>query len=53
MFYNQGCQMNYIVNTFGNKCDFPISSMSLPDIIIILILVPIMDRFVCPTLIAE
>lgn len=50
MFYNQGCQMNYVMHTNGSSWDFPISSMSLADIIIILILVPIMDRFVYPML---
>lgn len=50
MFYNQGCQMNYIMHTGSSTWDFPISSMSLADIIIILILVPIMDRFVYPLL---
>lgn len=44
VFFNQGCQMNYYIG----KWQFPISSMSLADSLIILILVPIMDKGIYP-----
>ena len=45
LFYSQGCQMNYMVT---KSFDFPIATLNDADIIIILILVPIMDRFIYP-----
>ena len=45
LFYSQGCQMNYMIT---KSFDFPIATLNDADIIIILILVPIMDRFIYP-----
>eukprot|EP01083_Nonionella_stella_P066368 174721_1 len=47
LFYSQGCQMNYMVTTSFN---FPIATLNDADIIIILILVPLMDRCLYPFL---
>eukprot|EP01084_Bolivina_argentea_P085316 154188_1 len=45
LFYSQGCQMNYMIT---KSFDFPIATLNDADIIIILILVPLMDRFIYP-----
>merc|ERR1712087_86616 len=45
LFYSQGCQMDYNVTA---SFDFPIAALNDADIVIILIMVPIVDRFLYP-----
>jgi len=46
LFYSQGCQMNIDLDSF----QFPIAALNDADIVIILLLVPLMDRVVYPML---
>jgi len=47
LFYSQGCQMNYMM---ADNFAFPIATLNDANIIIILILVPILDRCIYPCL---
>jgi len=45
LFFSQGCQMNYIMN---GGFEFPIAALNVANTLVIIILIPIMDRFVYP-----
>ena len=47
LYYSQGCQMNYVITS---KFEIPIAALNDADTVIILILVPIVDRFLYPCL---
>ena len=46
LFYSQGCQMNYYIGSF----EMPIAVLNDADLVIMLILIPFLDRLVYPFL---